>query len=1842
MGSKLYTGVKTSVKCFVLLVIMVVSAGASAQLTGVHSLPVQSSHAHRAIPVGPVPGYQFPDINNPGVSRSLACDSPFALDYSFYNSVYDSTVPYLTFNQIYVQEVTSYTDTFHKYESNYANQFFDSLTYVSNQYALSSLALSASTVSMQSVSLFAAIYGDTSAITAADSLVFTLYTITGSGPWTAPTPVQTVVLHGKPQLEQFLTGQGYIRYATVPFIHQFTQGQAFGIGVKFQDKDTAIHFTLGFTFQDSCGPSYAAYKPEFPYYASGGQIQPTGVGAQTTVAYYDNTYQYGLGVSTSCEFIFPQNWYIVPNLSVCQSSVQPAPVVVTKGATAITTSSATLNGTINNNNNTSTTSGFQWGTTIAYSGGTIAGTPLTVTGSVNTSVSAALSGLTASTTYHYRAVGTAGGTAYYGRDTTFTTLASVASSCDTLFNMISATDTPFIYYAYPSLDSGFVAGNNFYGDLIKAEGFPSVVGDHVTSAVLEFAIAKIKSTDSSNTVKIIIYDNTGISLQGSAGAPGNALDSATISLRNIAYALGGGYANLVNFTGLVALTTDTFYVGVVLPTVTGDTLALAMDGGRDGDGWEYNPAYGGWGSYVNDWGFNLHAGNYVEAIICSPQQVNSPCTPAAGAPPGLSPDTKLVPCVTQGTSFSQTYTFVVPSTVVVQGNTLTVTSITIDSVGNLPAGLTWTPSVNPATYNPGNPGCYIISGISSAACGEYLTPIYVMATTNLGTFPVTLNQAGVPNQFLQVITTPHGCPAVDTTQTTPFVANPTCGVSVAPSVTITPTEISCFGQTTGAAVAIATGGNGTYTYLWSTGATTSSISNLAAQTYTVTVTSNGQTATATTTITQPASALTVAPTSTLTSCTGNTGTALANANGGTPAYLYNWSNGSTTASLAGLAANTYHVTVTDSKGCTATGTTTVSTPGLFNISTSVTNVNCFGQATGSITATAIGTSGTLTYGWSNNTTAQTAGSLVAGTYTVTITETNGCSSTASATVSQPVSALGASATATTTSCISNTGSATVTATGGTTGYTYSWSPSGSTATISNIGVGVYDVTVTDAKGCTATATASVNTSATYTVNVTSTNVNCFGGSTGTAQTTVTGANGTVTYAWSNGGTTQSIASLSANTYNVTVKDGSGCAKTGSTTVTQPASAVSASVTTTQTACSSNTGTATATGAGGTAGYTYLWSNSSTANPVSGLGAVTVNVTVTDSKGCTATSSGSVSVPAAFQVSATATPVACNGQNTGGVSTNVTGSSNDTYFWNNGDNTANISNVNAGTYTVTVTDGFGCTATASATVTQPASGVTATTSTTPQSSCLTDNGTATVNASNGASPYTYLWNNSQGTSTISNLAAGNYTVTVTDNNHCTASAVASVNSPASFTIAVTTTNVTCFGAATGSAMVTVTGTGNYTYLWSNSVTSANNANVQAGTYNVTVTDANGCEKVSSGVITQPATALVANATATNSTCGTASGTASVTVVGGTGSPSYVWSANANNATTSSITNLTVGVYSVTVTEGGCTATSSAIVNNLNGPTITLLPTNPTCPGGANGTIIASPSGGSVPYTYVWSTGQTTANISSLSSGTYSLILTDSSGCRAVQSVTLVSPDPIAFGAVVANELCQGNQSGSVTLSVTGGTGPYSYTWSNGNSTPAISNLSAGGITVTVTDSKQCTAQSSFTVTQPSAIQISTSTTDAANGANGTATANVTGGTSPYTYSWPGSVTSQTATGLAVGTYTVTVTDANNCTATASATIVASGINEVTASITNITLIPNPATDQVKVMVSLASAQTVEFRLVDITGKYVYTAHESAAQGNFTHQINLNEFASGIYLVEIATGNEIARRKLVITR
>ncbi len=551
-------------------------------------------------------------------------------------------------------------------------------------------------------------------------------------------------------------------------------------------------------------------------------------------------------------------------------------------------------------------------------------------------------------------------------------------------------------------------------------------------------------------------------------------------------------------------------------------------------------------------------------------------------------------------------------------------------------------------------------------------------------------------------------------------------------------------------------------------------------------------------------------------------------------------------------AGNYTVTLTTSGGpCNPPGTLTKTVSIVSASISSQTNVNCNGGNNGSITVSTINGTANFTYTWSPSVgTTNTVSALTAGTYTTIVTDANGCSASASTLITQPP-LLTASTITTKVSCFGgNNGSATVTANGGTSGYTYSWTPSGGTnTTASNLTAGTYTVITTDSKGCTASASATVTQPASaLSATTTATPVSCFGGNNGSATVSASGGTSGYTYSWTpSGGTNITASNLTAGTYTVNVTDAKGCTTSAIATVTQPASALSATTTTSPVLCfGGNNGSATVTANSGTAGYTYNWTASGGTNiTASNLIAGTYTVNVTDAKGCTASASVNVTQPISpLSVTTSATAVNCFGGNNGSATVTTTGgTAGYTYNWTpSGGTTTTASNLTAGTYTVNVTDTKGCTTSATATVTQPASALSATTTTTPVLCFGGNNGSATVTANGGTAGYTYSWTPSGGTTTTaSNLTAGTYTVNVTDAKGCTTSATANVAQP-NFSLSVVASNDVeiCNGNSTTLVATAIGGSGNYNYVWSPNNNSGNSITVSPNTamsYTVTLTD--GC-------------------------------------------------------------------------------------------------------------------------------------------------------------------------------------------------------------------------------------------------------------------------------------------------------------------------------------------------------------------------------------------------------------------
>ncbi len=387
--------------------------------------------------------------------------------------------------------------------------------------------------------------------------------------------------------------------------------------------------------------------------------------------------------------------------------------------------------------------------------------------------------------------------------------------------------------------------------------------------------------------------------------------------------------------------------------------------------------------------------------------------------------------------------------------------------------------------------------------------------------------------------------------------------------------------------------------------------------------------------------------------------------------------------------------------------------------------------------------------------------------------------------------------------------------------------------------------------------------------------------------------------------------------------------------------------------------------------------------------------------------------------------------------------------------------------------------------------------------------------------------------------------------------------------VSNSDISCFGFADGSITIAAVGTDPLSYEWNDGITTQNRSDLSSGNYSVTVTDATGCTSFLSQLISEPNELLVlAMATSDyngfNISCnGLSDGVAEAAVSGGTGTYTYQWDANAGNQMTAIATNLSVGTYWIEVSDENACSTSTMVtltepdlleaaindVSDYNGFNIS-------CNGGSDGTATVSGTNGVEPYSYYWSDGQTTQTANNLMAGTFGVIITDANGCLALATVTLT--EPTLLNAAISdvsnykgfNISCNGGNDGWATVNGTGGVAPYTYNWSDGQTTQTAIDLMAGTYIVIVIDANQCEVETMVSLTEPSPLNASISNVSIYNGFNiscnggsdGWATVSGNGGVGSYTYQWDvnaGNQTTATASNLMAGAYWVTITDENDC-------------------------------------------------------------------------------------------------------
>jgi len=714
--------------------------------------------------------------------------------------------------------------------------------------------------------------------------------------------------------------------------------------------------------------------------------------------------------------------------------------------------------------------------------------------------------------------------------------------------------------------------------------------------------------------------------------------------------------------------------------------------------------------------------------------------------------------------------------------------------------------------------------------------------------------------------------------------------------------------------------------------------------------------------------------------------------------------------------------------------------------------------------------------------------------------------------------------------------------------------SDTTGMLTDLPAGMLAIIVTDADNCADTLNIEVASPDSIAIDATVIDALCRDGSDGSIELMLSGGTGTLTPNWSTGATTDGINSLIAGTYEVSILDENNCQLDKSFVVSEPDSILIESNVTNISCAGENNGVITLSASGGTGVLTYNWNTGENTPQVEDLEAGIYRVSVTDENGCLRTEAIEIESPAALVIDEIIPiDVDCNGSNSGSAIVRASGGTMPyEYLWS--DDLGQIADtaklLTVGNYEVTVTDASGCQATEVVTITEPealsleffATAVT----------CFDGmDGTSTAIVTGGISPYSYQWNDvdNQTSQIADSLAVGTYTLMVTDANNCTVAKEVEIGQPANpISATFEQTFTSCFGENDGVLEVIAEGGSgiNYTYLWSNGQAGSEANNLSTETYTVTITDQNMCSQTFESPKIEEHPEFVINMNFDIPTCnGFEDGTAGATVrEGGTGSGyQFKWNTGEEGFLLRNIQGGTT--YSITVTDDqGCQGTESRPLPQPDQIIIALESTDVICFGEGSGSAsITEVSGGNMGYSFLWNTGANTRAIDSLSTGTYSVTVTDTLGCLGFASIDVTQPTALETSFDVKDNSCFDGADGRITASIKGGIPTYQLLWSTDEKTSTINSLTSGTYVLTVTDNNGCESITPVNVEQPEPIDIEVEPGEitCAGGRDGDFTVMASGGTNPYTYSLDNkSFTSNTTfLGLSAGNYDVYVKDRNGC-------------------------------------------------------------------------------------------------------
>ncbi|MFT6742715.1 MAG: hypothetical protein ACJAVF_004236, partial [Paraglaciecola sp.] len=894
-------------------------------------------------------------------------------------------------------------------------------------------------------------------------------------------------------------------------------------------------------------------------------------------------------------------------------------------------------------------------------------------------------------------------------------------------------------------------------------------------------------------------------------------------------------------------------------------------------------------------------------------------------------------------------------------------------------------------------------------------------------------------------------------------------------------------------------------------------------------------------------------------CIGSSVEITAAATGGTGDLTYSWvsPSGMTTtgAILTATETGAYIWTVMDAAGCMVTGMQPVSGNSMMTIGLTSIEASC-NAMNGSLSATVNGGLPPYDFEWegfANQT--NTLTDIGAGSYLLTVTDDAGCVFTEIGVVSNISGLVITQEAVLDVLCAGEaTGSIDLSIAGGTPDYTFNWSNGATTEDISDLENGDYIVEVMDATGCVEILSITISEPQPLAATFDTTPTSTLSATDGAIDLTVTGGTLDYSYLWNTGANSEDLSNIAIGPYSVVITDGNGCTLQEGTTVPTTAS-LAVNLNGQNISCFGDmNGSIQAVASGSFAPFTFLWNTGSMIDNINNLPVGFYTVTVTDQNDDFVIETIELSATSNMQAQAQVMDIQCNGENNGEATILVVGGEPNYLFdWSTGASASILTDLSQGDYEVTITDDLGCTLTLPVMIEEPAV-IAITTESITQIDCFGEmTGAIDITISGGTGTYSQIWSQNSISEDISNLIAGDYTVTITDINQCTATnnLPLTITQSPELTVDFNGVDVLCFGDATGSILATASGgvssTNGYQYQWIGGETTPLIENLIADNYFITVTDDLGCTVANNDFIEQ-APALSNVFDAEDISCfGFENGSILTDVSGGNTPYTYLWS---NDSLGSFVENLAASNYSLTITD----ANSCELIDQIEiiEPD-TLLPayavTDLNCFGDFGGAINLTISGGTTAsgnYSILWNNGQFVPNINQLAAGEYSVILTDDNGCFVEDTIMVNQPDAFAVMETVQDPLCFNDENGTISLAVIGGIAPYDFDWSTGEIntdvlSSQISNLADGSYSSSITDANGCTTIQQSEVTEPDLLGLNFQIQRAGCTTNddGSVDITVSGGTPAYSFNWNNNEISEDISAITAGNYSVTVLDANNC-------------------------------------------------------------------------------------------------------